>query len=54
MSTIAERIGALFVVGLGDNFYNTGVTVEDAITRFTHTFDEVKATGKKLYLYHVY
>ena len=38
MSRIAEEFGSKFTVGLGDNFYNDGVTdVDDP--RFSTTFE---------------
>jgi hypothetical protein len=41
MDTVAQSIEAQFVVGLGDNFYKIGITDDDAIVRYTHSFDEV-------------
>jgi hypothetical protein len=44
MGLIAEEIAAQVVVSLGDNFYNTGVSVDDVEMRYRSTFDEVSSS----------
>eukprot|EP00747_Dinoflagellata_sp_TGD_P167424 gnl/TRDRNA2_/TRDRNA2_191834_c0_seq1.p1 gnl/TRDRNA2_/TRDRNA2_191834_c0~~gnl/TRDRNA2_/TRDRNA2_191834_c0_seq1.p1 ORF type:complete len:343 (+),score=50.90 gnl/TRDRNA2_/TRDRNA2_191834_c0_seq1:86-1114(+) len=41
MGRVASQLGARFVLGLGDNFYESGITKESASTRLRDTFENV-------------
>eukprot|EP01130_Rhizamoeba_saxonica_P012894 TRINITY_DN5478_c0_g3_i1.p1 TRINITY_DN5478_c0_g3~~TRINITY_DN5478_c0_g3_i1.p1 ORF type:complete len:315 (-),score=50.71 TRINITY_DN5478_c0_g3_i1:61-1005(-) len=41
MARVAQDINSSFVVGIGDNFYNSGIPTNANDARFVHTFDNV-------------